>query len=192
MYAGIKRILSVVEVTAAGYGFYCCQVGDKSKAGLGYKELIPESFVNSSELLEKQDNRSDKGYHEVPPSLIGNYMPLKRDLRLIDEHFESEFVDVSNVLSSAVTTVKTVAANHKGVSNTVEPKPIRMKKFSPPIIEDWHSDDESEEEILPTVEVNIIKPSIGKIKPGKTARETVKNEESHKPHKHYPRGNQRN
>nr|GEV19224.1 hypothetical protein [Tanacetum cinerariifolium] len=89
------------------------QVNDKSKAGLGYKELIPESFVSSSELLEKQDNRSDKGYHEVPLSLTGNYMPLKRDLRLIDEHFESESVDVSNVSSSAVMTVKTVDANHK-------------------------------------------------------------------------------
>nr|GEU61689.1 retrotransposon Orf1 [Tanacetum cinerariifolium] len=168
------------------------QVSDKSKADLGYKELIPESFVNSSELLEKQDNRSDKGYHKVPLPLTGNYMPLKRDLRLIDEHFESEFVDVSNVLSSDVTTVKAVDANHKGVSNTVEPKPVRMNKFSPPIIEDWHSDDESEEEISPTVEVKIVKPSIEKIKSGKTAREIVKNEESHKPHKHYPRGNQRN
>nr|GEW51581.1 hypothetical protein [Tanacetum cinerariifolium] len=39
------------------------QVSDKSKAGLRYKELIPDSFVNSSETLEKQDNRSDKGYH---------------------------------------------------------------------------------------------------------------------------------
>nr|GEX45725.1 hypothetical protein [Tanacetum cinerariifolium] len=84
------------------------QVSDKSKAGLGYKELIPESFVNSSELLEKQNNRSTKGYHEVPPPLTWNYIPLKRDLRLIDEHFESESVDVSTVSSSADKTVKTV------------------------------------------------------------------------------------
>nr|GEU63346.1 hypothetical protein [Tanacetum cinerariifolium] len=41
------------------------EVSDKSKADLGYKELIPKSFVSSSELLEKQDNRSDKGYHEI-------------------------------------------------------------------------------------------------------------------------------
>nr|GEX87476.1 hypothetical protein [Tanacetum cinerariifolium] len=40
-------------------------------------------------------------------------MPPKCDLRLIDEHFESESMDVSNVSSSVVTTVKTIDANHK-------------------------------------------------------------------------------
>nr|GFB23385.1 hypothetical protein [Tanacetum cinerariifolium] len=110
------------------------QVSEKSKLGLGYKELIPESFVNSSsELLEKHDNRSDKGYHEVPLPLTGNYMPPKHDLMLIDEHFESEYVDVSNVSSSAVTTVD---ANHKGMFIKEEPKPVKKNNFSPPIIED--------------------------------------------------------
>nr|GFA43330.1 retrovirus-related Pol polyprotein from transposon TNT 1-94 [Tanacetum cinerariifolium] len=94
------------------------QVSHKSKAGLEYKELIPESFVNSFELLEKQNNRSTKGYHEVPPPLTGNYMPPKRDLRLIDEHFESESVDVSTISSSADKTVKTVDITHKA---TTEP-----------------------------------------------------------------------
>nr|GEW22137.1 hypothetical protein [Tanacetum cinerariifolium] len=123
------------------------QVSDKSKASLGYKKLIPESFVNSSELLEKQNNRSTKGYHEVPPPLTGNYMPPKRDLRLIDKHFESESVDVSTVSSSDVKTVKTI--DHKGVFSTEEPKPIRKNSFGPPIIEDWHSDDDNEDEFHP-------------------------------------------
>nr|GEV15275.1 zinc finger, CCHC-type [Tanacetum cinerariifolium] len=121
------------------------QVSDKSKAGIGYKELIPESFIISSELLEKQDNRSDKGYDEVPPSLTGNYMPLKHDLRLIDEHFESEYVDVSNVSSSVVTTVKTVDANHKGMFSKEKPKPVKKNSFSPLIIEDWVSETEEED-----------------------------------------------
>nr|GEY84595.1 ribonuclease H-like domain-containing protein [Tanacetum cinerariifolium] len=130
------------------------QVGDKSKAGLGYKELIPESFVNSSELIEKQDNRSNKGYPDVPPPLTENYMPPKRDLRLIDEHSESKSVDVSTVSSSADKTVKTVDITHK--------------------------DDESREDISPTVEVKTVKPSIEKIEFVKTARETVNTEEYHK------------
>nr|GEY35385.1 hypothetical protein [Tanacetum cinerariifolium] len=166
------------------------QVSDKSKAGLGYKELIPESFVNSSELLEKQDNRSDKGYHEVPPPLTGNYMPPKRDLKLIDEHFKSESVDVSTVSSSDVKTVKTI--DHKGVFSTEEPKPVRKNSFGPPIIEDWHSDDDSEDELSPTAEVKTVKPIVEKIKSVKTTGETVKTEESPKQHKHHPRGNQRN
>nr|GEX22074.1 hypothetical protein [Tanacetum cinerariifolium] len=124
-------------------------------------------------------------------------MSLKRDLRLIDEHFESVSVDViSNIAPSDVETLeskhKTVDVNHKGVFSTLKPKPVRKNSFSPPIIKDWYSDDESEVEISPTVEVKIVKPSIEKIKFVKTARETVKNEESPKQHKHHPRGNQRN
>nr|GEV40650.1 hypothetical protein [Tanacetum cinerariifolium] len=106
-------------------------------------------------------------------------MPLKRDLRLIDEHFESVYVDViSNIAPSDVKTIeskhKTVNVNHKGVFSTVEPKPVRKNSFSPPIIEDWHSDDESEVEISPTIEVKIVKPSIEKIKFVKTARARLK------------------
>nr|GEX93251.1 hypothetical protein [Tanacetum cinerariifolium] len=82
------------------------QVSDKSKAGIGYKEITPDSFVNSSEILEKQENRSDKGYHEVPPPFTGNYMPYKLDIRLIDEYFKSVFVDViTNITPSDVKTV---------------------------------------------------------------------------------------
>nr|GEV61367.1 retrovirus-related Pol polyprotein from transposon TNT 1-94 [Tanacetum cinerariifolium] len=130
------------------------QVSEKSKAGLGYKELILESFVNSSELLETKHNRSTKGYHEVPLPLTGNYMPPKCDLRLIDEHFESEFMDVSPVTSSADKTVKTVDITHKGMLTTEEPKSIMKNNFSPPIIEDWHSDDDGKDELSPTVEGN--------------------------------------
>nr|GEV91461.1 retrovirus-related Pol polyprotein from transposon TNT 1-94 [Tanacetum cinerariifolium] len=93
---------------------------------------------------EKQENGSDKGYHAVPPPLTGNYVPLKRDLRLIDENFKSVFVDViSNIAPSDVKTVKTIDVNHKGVFSIEEPKLVMKNNFSPPIIEDWYSDDES-------------------------------------------------
>nr|GEX25916.1 ribonuclease H-like domain-containing protein [Tanacetum cinerariifolium]GEY59587.1 ribonuclease H-like domain-containing protein [Tanacetum cinerariifolium] len=167
-------------------------LSDKSSDGLGYKELIPESFVNSSKLLEKQNNRSNKGYHEVPPLLIGNYMPPKRDLRLIDEHFKSGSVDVSIISSSADKTVKTVDITHKGMLSTEEPKSVMKNNFGPPIIKDWHSDDDNEDELSPIIEVKTVKPSVEKIKSVKTDRETVKTEESPKQHKHHPRGNQRN
>nr|GEW97015.1 hypothetical protein [Tanacetum cinerariifolium] len=101
-----------------------------------------EGFVNSSEILEKQKNKSDKGYHAVPPPFTRNYMPLKHDLRLIDEHIKSVSMDViSNISPSDVKTVKTVDVNHKGVFSTEEPKPIMKNNFSTLIIEDWHSDD---------------------------------------------------
>nr|GEX70814.1 hypothetical protein [Tanacetum cinerariifolium] len=88
------------------------QVCDKVKTILGYKAASPdvEDFVNSSKMIENQENvksRSDKGYHAVPPPYTGNYIPPKPDLMFIDEHVESESVDVvSNILSSLVKTVE--------------------------------------------------------------------------------------
>nr|GEX31690.1 ribonuclease H-like domain-containing protein [Tanacetum cinerariifolium] len=109
--------------------FLDSQISDKFKAGLRYKEITPDSFVNSSEILEKQENRSDEEYHAVPPPFTGNYMPSKRDLRLIDEHFESVYVDViSNISPSDVKTVKTIDVNHKGMFSIEEPKPVQMMK----------------------------------------------------------------
>nr|GEV03273.1 ribonuclease H-like domain-containing protein [Tanacetum cinerariifolium] len=172
--------------------FLDSQVSDKSKAGLRYKEITPDSFVNSSETLEKQENRSDKEYHTVPPPLTGNYMPPKHNLRLIYKHFESVSVYViSNITPSDVKTVKTIDVNHKDMFSTKEPKPV-TNNFSPPIIEDWHSDDESKEQIPPTVEVKTVKTSVEKIKFVKLARETVKSKEYPQQHKHHPRRNQQN
>nr|GEX98014.1 hypothetical protein [Tanacetum cinerariifolium] len=70
-------------------------------------------------------------------------MPLKHDLRLIDEHFESESMDISNVSSSDV---KTVDANHKGMFSKEEPKPVKKNSFSPLIIKDWVSKCKEEDE----------------------------------------------
>nr|GEX30566.1 hypothetical protein [Tanacetum cinerariifolium] len=127
------------------------QVSDKDKTGLGYKaaSLAVEGFVNSSKILEKQENRSDKGYHAVHLPFTGNYVPPKHNLRLINEHFESVSVDViSNIAPSDVKTVeskhKTVDVNHKGVFSTEQPKPVMKNNYSPLIIEDWHLDDKTE------------------------------------------------
>nr|GFB71948.1 hypothetical protein [Tanacetum cinerariifolium] len=68
---------------------------------------------------------------------------LKRDLKLIDEHFESKFVDVSTISSSDGKTIKTVDV--KGVISKEEPKPVKNNTFSPPIIEDWVSKSKEED-----------------------------------------------
>nr|GEV73400.1 ribonuclease H-like domain-containing protein [Tanacetum cinerariifolium] len=122
----------------------------------------------------------------------GTTCPSKRDLRLIGEHFESESVDVSTVSLSIDKTVKTLDITHKGMLSTEEPTSVMKNNFVPPIIEDWHSDDDSKDELSPTVEVKTVKLGVEKIESVKTPRETVKIAESHKPHKHYPRGNKTN
>nr|GEZ00307.1 hypothetical protein [Tanacetum cinerariifolium] len=156
---------------------------DKVKTRLGYKAAYPaiEDFVNSSKMIENQENvksRSDKGYHAVPLPYTRNYIPPKPDIMFIDEQVESESVDVvSNVLSSAVKTneskVEFVNIKNKGVYSTEETKLVRKNNFSPPIIEDWNSNDESEVEFEPKVEGKTVRPSIEKIKFVKTASITA-------------------
>nr|GFB51730.1 hypothetical protein [Tanacetum cinerariifolium] len=106
-----------------------------------------------------------------------NYIPPKPDLMFIDEQVESESVDVvSTVSSSAIKTVESkveyVNVKNKGVCSTIETKPVRKNNFSPPIIEDWISDDESEVEFK--VKDKIVRLSIEKINFVKTASDIVR------------------
>ncbi|GJV16978.1 hypothetical protein Tco_1362301 [Tanacetum coccineum] len=108
------------------------QVIDKFKTGLGYDAATAaspavESFVN---LTDK--SRSDKGYHSVPPPLIGNFIPRKPDLTFMDEIVESENLDVTTVVTPS--NDKTV--ENKGVSNTVKSNVVRMNNTSALIIKD--------------------------------------------------------
>nr|GEX83684.1 hypothetical protein [Tanacetum cinerariifolium] len=98
-----------------------------------------EKFENSSKALNKMlDSQvNDKyktciGYHEVSPPYTGNFMPYKPDLIIAD-------VD-EYVVSESVTSVSAVATNE---AKTSESKP---KSVSEPIIEDWVSDSEDENE----------------------------------------------
>nr|GEY14673.1 hypothetical protein [Tanacetum cinerariifolium]GEY31985.1 hypothetical protein [Tanacetum cinerariifolium] len=98
-------------------------------------------------MFENQENV--EGYHAVPPPYTGNYIPPKPDLMFIDEQVEGESVDVvSTVSSSAVKTAKSkvesIDVKNKGVCSTIETKPVRKNNFSPLIIKDWISNDQSE------------------------------------------------
>ncbi|GJZ14755.1 hypothetical protein Tco_0550432, partial [Tanacetum coccineum] len=133
------------------------QVSVKFKTGLGYNAAfstaasptaaspVVESFVNSSKMLENQENnksKSDKGYHAVPPPYTGNFIPFKPDLTFMDEIVKSENMNV-------------------------EPKTVRKNSFRPPVIEDWNSNDDSKVEFIPNVKDTTVRPSTKKIKSGK-------------------------
>nr|GEX51831.1 hypothetical protein [Tanacetum cinerariifolium] len=173
---------------------------EKAKKEIDQLKLILEKLQNSSKSLnallesQTQENQSDKGYHEVPPPTFFRELHApKRDIRLIDEHFESESVDVSTVSLSDGKTVKTVDV--KGVVSKEEPKPVKKNSFSPPIIEDWVS--ESEEENEPKFKKQV-QPSFPKIEfvkakdQNQSFRKPVKQVEQAKSNTHRPRGNQRN
>nr|GEW04221.1 hypothetical protein [Tanacetum cinerariifolium] len=133
-------------------------------------------------MIENQENVrsiSNKGYHAVSPPYTGNYIPPKPDLMFIDEQVESESMDVVSTISSGVvktveSKVESVDVKNKGVYIAVETKIVRKNSFSPSIIKDWNSNNESEVEFEPKVEVKTIRPYIEKIKFVKTAREKVK------------------
>nr|GEZ63776.1 retrotransposon Orf1 [Tanacetum cinerariifolium] len=116
-------------------------------------------------MLENQENVksvSDKGYHAVPLPYTRNYIPPKTDLMFIDEQVQSASVDVifnvsSSVFKTVESKVESVEVKNKGVYSTVETKPIRKNNFSPPIIEDQNSDDESKVEFEPKVEEDRLK-----------------------------------
>ncbi|GJS51538.1 putative ribonuclease H-like domain-containing protein [Tanacetum coccineum] len=163
------------------------QVINKFKTGLGYNAASStaaspavERFVNSSEMLENQENNksnSDKGYHAVPPPFTRNFIPRKPDLTFIDEIVKSENIDVIIVVTPS--NVKNVESNHdsagvKSNGDVVEPKTIRKNSFRPPVIEDWNSDDDSEVDFIPNVENKSVRPSTKKIKFVDSARETPK------------------
>ncbi|GJU99486.1 hypothetical protein Tco_1328757 [Tanacetum coccineum] len=145
------------------------QVSVKFKTGLGYNAAssttaspIIESFVNSSEMLENQENnksKSDKGYHAVPPPYIGNFIPFKHDLTFMDKIVKSENMDVTIIVTPS--NVKTIESNFesagvKSNGDAVEPKTVRKSSFRPPVIEDWNSDDESKVEIIPKDKIVIL------------------------------------
>ncbi|GJU16527.1 putative ribonuclease H-like domain-containing protein [Tanacetum coccineum] len=156
------------------------QVIDKFKTRLGYNAASStaaspavESFVNSSEMLENQENnksKSDKGYHAVPPPFTGNFMPRKPDLTFMDEIVESENLDVTTVVTPS--NVKAVESNHESANgDAVELKTVRKNNFRPLVIEDWNSDDESEVEIIPKDKT--VSSGTEKIKLVKSAKETI-------------------
>ncbi|GJW01757.1 putative ribonuclease H-like domain-containing protein [Tanacetum coccineum] len=128
---------------------------DKFKTGLGYNAASStidspavESFMNSFEMLEIQENnksRSDKGYHALPPPFTGNFIPRKPDLTFMDEIVESENMVFTTIVTPS--NVKTVESNLesagvKSNGDAVEPKTVRMNRFRPRVIKGWNSDDD--------------------------------------------------
>nr|GEV15486.1 hypothetical protein [Tanacetum cinerariifolium] len=118
-----------------------CQIVDNCKKGLGYEN-----------------------YNAVPPSYIGNFMPLTHDLCFTSL---DEFVN------------KLVVENYKAMSGEEEHKVVR-KKDDALIIEESMSGNEEEDVSQPKIEKKIVRPSIAKIefvkskKQKKTVRKTVK------------------
>ncbi|GJW88417.1 hypothetical protein Tco_0163757 [Tanacetum coccineum] len=176
-----KAGLESVEARLDVYKKNKIQVNDKFKTGVGFE----------SQVFDSQENyryKTSEGHHAVPPPYTRNFMPPKYDLVLADEE--------EYVFSKSVTSIADVITSE---AKTSVSKP---KSVSEPLIEDWisHSEDENETEFKSKQR----KPSFAKIEfvksneHVKTPRESVKKVENKKlakyPRKNSqsPRGNQRN
>nr|GEX80162.1 hypothetical protein [Tanacetum cinerariifolium] len=95
-------------------------------------KLNLEKFEGSSKNLSMLlDSQQCEGYHAVPPLYTGSFIPSKRDLVFADKHVVSEF-----------------ATNLPGIAKSeVKTSESKLKTVSEPIIEDWVSDSEDENEI---------------------------------------------
>ncbi|GKF38276.1 hypothetical protein Tco_0118337, partial [Tanacetum coccineum] len=154
---------------------------DKFKTGVGF----------DSQVFDSQENdkyKTSKGYHAVPPPYTGNFMPPKFDLVLADEE--------KYVISESITSVPTVATSKVKTSES------KTKSVSKPLIEDWISDSEDENEtefkskqrkhsfakielVKSNEHVKTPRESVKKVKNNKQAKYPKKNNQG-------PRGNQRN
>ncbi|GJZ57820.1 ribonuclease H-like domain-containing protein [Tanacetum coccineum] len=162
------------------------QVSDKFKTGVGYDSQVFDSQVFNSQVNDKC--KIGEEYHAVPPSYIGNFMPPKLDLVLVDK---DEYV-----FSESITSVPIVAPSEV---KTSESKP---KSVSEPLIEDWISDSENKNETESKSRQR--KHSNAKVKfvksneHVKSPRESVKKVENNKQTKYpgknnqSPKGNKRN
>ncbi|GJZ85479.1 putative ribonuclease H-like domain-containing protein [Tanacetum coccineum] len=162
------------------------QVSDKFKTGVGYDSQVVDSQVFDSQVNDK--HKIGKGYHVVPPPYTGNFMLPKPNLVLSDEE--------EYVFSESITSVPAVATSEV---KTTKSKP---KSVSEPLIEDWISDSEDENETK--FKSKQRKPSFAKLefvksnKHVKTPKESVKKVENNKQAKYprknsqSPRGNKRN
>ncbi|GJZ97702.1 hypothetical protein Tco_0670155 [Tanacetum coccineum] len=152
------------------------QVSDKFKTCVGFDSQVVDSHVFDGQ--ENERYKISKGYHVVPPPYIGNFMPPKYDLVLADEE--------EYVFSELVTNIPDVATR-EAMTSVSKPKSI-----GEPLIEDWISDSEDENET--EFKSKHRKPSFAKteiVKSNehvKTPKESVKKVENKRQAK-YPRKN---
>ncbi|GJZ17474.1 hypothetical protein Tco_0553597 [Tanacetum coccineum] len=125
-------------------------------------QLTVENSENSSKSLSKlldcqivDKCKTGLGYNFVPPPYTGNFMPPKPDLSFSGlEEFEP--------IVSEPTVKKPEVETSEAKASTDKPKVVR-KNNGAPIIVEWVSDSEDEDESKPKIEKKTVKPSFAKI-----------------------------
>ncbi|GKE58978.1 hypothetical protein Tco_1498163, partial [Tanacetum coccineum] len=149
--AGLESVKARLDV----YTRNEIQVSDKFKTGVGFDSQVVDIQVFDSQ--ENDRYKTSEGYHAVPLPYTGNFMPLKYYLVLADEE--------EYVFSESVTIILEVTTS-KAKTSVSKPKSV-----GEPLIEDWISDSEDENETE-------FKESVKKIENNKQAKYPRKNSQS--------------
>ncbi|GJV62418.1 hypothetical protein Tco_1468518 [Tanacetum coccineum] len=122
-------------------------------------KLRDNALTELRKKIEKENERykTSEEYHAVPPSYTGNFIPPKYDLILADEGEYVSSESVTNIPDAATSKAKTSVSKPKFVGE--------------PLIEDWISDSEDENETE-------FKESAKKIENKKQAKYPRKNSQS--------------
>ncbi|GJS71670.1 putative ribonuclease H-like domain-containing protein [Tanacetum coccineum] len=127
-------------------------------------KLTIENFEDSSKSLSKlldcqivDKCKTGLEYNDVPPPYTGNFMPPKPDLLFsgLEEFMNEPIVSELTVKKPEVETSEAKASAHK-------PKVVR-KNNGALNIEEWVSNSEDEDELMPKIEKKTVKPSFAKI-----------------------------
>nr|GEW47118.1 hypothetical protein [Tanacetum cinerariifolium] len=152
--------------------------GPTNFALMAHTSSSSSTTLNSAlRLLDsQQSDKSKTGLGYDSQGVDRNFMPLILDLVFVDEH----------VVSDSVTSLPDIAKSEAKTSETT------LKNVNAPIIEDWVSDSEDEDEI--ETESKQIKPSFAEVKfvkstkHVKSSRKCVKKDKNNRQTK-YPRKN---
>ncbi|GJX16921.1 hypothetical protein Tco_0217753 [Tanacetum coccineum] len=122
----------------------------KDKAGLRYDSQMNESEVVHSVFNSREsdvDNspvndrfKTGEGFHAVPPSYTGNYMPSRPDL---------SFAGLDNSVYKTKVSETITTASKTSKDNLKKPKTVRP---SAPIIEDWDTDSDNDSVFRPKID----------------------------------------
>ncbi|GJS64845.1 ribonuclease H-like domain-containing protein [Tanacetum coccineum] len=175
-----RRTVLIEETTSNALVSQCDRFGydwsDQAEEGPTSFALMAYTSSSSSSSNTKVNDKykTGEGYHAVPPPYIGKYMPPKPN----------------------VTSVPDIATSK---AKTSESKP---KSISEPLIEDWISDSEDENETGPKfkhrrssfTKVEFVKSNEHVKSPRESVKKVENNKQAKYPRKNSqsPRGNQRN
>nr|GEV76645.1 uncharacterized mitochondrial protein AtMg00810-like [Tanacetum cinerariifolium] len=177
-----KRTVPVEDITSNALVSQCDGLGydwsNQAEDGPTNFALMAYTFLSSSNSDTEVNDKTNEGYHAIPPLYTRNFMPSIPDLIFADEH----------VVSESITSLPDIIKNEVKTSET------KLKNVSEPIIEDWVSNGEDEDGIEP--ESKQIKPSFAKVKfvnsteHVKSPRNSIKHEESNRQTKYHRKTSQ--